>query len=146
MEWVAAGLAVAGLVSSIFGAKSAKSAANSAAGKEAALDLRTTQEKVYQLGQEERQLASQTRARTVGSGVKADKGSPLTILAEQARTFAREKLFTSQVGAEKAQLAQQRGKMVGQQAMYQGLGQATQYASTAFSLMPKYLGKQPGPG
>ena len=134
MEYVAAAMAVAGLASSIFGAKSAKKQANSAAGKEAALDLKVTQEKLYNIGQEELQLAGSTRAAAAGSNVKADTGSPLSILAEQARTFAREKMITSQVGAQKAQLTQQRGKMIGQQAMYQGMGQAASYGSQAFSL------------
>ena len=131
---ISAALQAFGIGVNLFGGAKAGKAAEKAAAAESAMDLRVTQEKIYQLGQEERALAGQTRARTVGSGVKADKGSPLTILAEQARSFAREKMFTSQVGAEKAQLAKTRGNMVAQQARYQSYGQALSSASSAFSL------------
>jgi len=134
MMAISAGLQAFGIGVDLFGGAKAGKAAEKAAAAEAATDLRVTQERVYQLNQEERALAGQTRARTAGSNVKADKGSPLTILAEQARSFAREKMFTSQVGAEKAQLAKTRGKMVAQDARYQSYGQALSGASSAFSL------------
>ena len=123
-----------GALTSIFGGMSAKKAANSAAGKQAEADLKVTQEKVYQLGQEERQLAGSTRAAVASSGVKADKGSPLTVLAEQAKTFAREKMVTSQVGAKNAALTRQRGSMVGQQAAFGGFAQGFQGLGSAFSM------------
>ena len=112
-----------GLVS-IFGANKEASAAKAAAKGQAALEQRVTQEKVYNLEQEERQLAGTTRAAAAGSGVKADRGSPLTILAEQARTFGREKAFTKEVGAEKAGLAIQRGQNVASAARYRGAANA----------------------
>ena len=115
--------AAMGIVSLIGGAK-AKSDAEAAGRSQARMENRITDEKLYNLGQEERQLAGTTRATAAGSGVKADTGSPLTILAEQARTFARERRFTSEVGAEKASLAKQRGQMAGQQAMYSGISGA----------------------
>ena len=134
MATAAAVFAVVGAVSSIKGGMDAKSDAKKAAAGQASADLKVTQEKIYNLGQEERQLAGQTLARTAGSGVKVDKGSPLTILAEQAKTFAREKMITSQVGAEKADLTKKRGQMVGSQAAYQGFAQGAQGLSNAFSM------------
>lgn len=131
---IAAVMAGVGALTNIFGGLSGKKDAEKAAQMQAASDLKVTQEKIYNLGQEERQLAGQTRAATVGSGVKADKGSPLTILAEQASTFAREKMFTAQVGAEKAQLTKKRGDMVGSQAVYQGFAQGAQGFANAFSM------------
>ncbi len=92
--------------------------------KQAALELRVTKEKLYNLKQEERYVAGQTRATAAGSGVKADTGSPLSILAEQARTFARERMITSQVGAEKAQLSKMRGDMTSKQYKTQAWGKA----------------------
>lgn len=132
---IAAVMAGVGALTNIFGGLSGKKDAEKAAQMQAASDLKVTQEKIYNLGQEERQLAGQTRARTAGSNVKADTGSPLTVLAEQASTFAREKMITAQVGAEKAQLTKKRGDMVGSQAVYQGFAQGAQGFAKAFSML-----------
>ncbi len=123
-----------GALTSVFGGLSGKKDAEEAALKQASTDMKVTQEKIYNLEQEERQLAGQTRARTAGSNVKADIGSPLDILSEQAQTFAREKMITAQVGAEKAELTKKRGAMAGSQAAYQGFAQGAQGLSNAFSL------------
>ena len=129
---------ILGVGSGLLGGAKASSAAKKEARAQAATDLRVTQEKLYLLDEEERELAGTTRARAAGAGVKADKGSPLTILAEQARTFAREKLFTSQVGAEKAAITKQRGENVASSARYGSYSQAAQGASNAFSLFSQY--------
>ncbi len=131
---IAAVMQGVGALTSIFGGMSGKKDAEKAAAQQASADLKVTQEKIYQIGQEERQMAGQTRAGFAGGGVKADKGSPLTILAEQANTFAREKMITSQVGAEKAELTKQRGKMAGSQAMYQGWSSGLSQGANAFSM------------
>jgi len=122
MGFVSAAMGVMSLIGANKEAKAAKAAAKS----EAALNTRVTQEKVFNLGQEERTLAGQTRATAAGSGVKSDVGSPLDILAEQARTFAREKQFTQEVGSEKSGLAIQRGKNAASSARWSGAGSALQ--------------------
>lgn len=104
----------------IWGGKKAKEEAEKFAGIESALELKLTGAKIADLKQEERVLAGTTRARAAGSGVKADTGSPLTILAEQARNFAKDRMITAQVGATKASNVELKGKMVGRQALYQG--------------------------
>ena len=134
---------ILGVGTSIFGGIQAGGKAKKAAKAEAALDLRVTQEKLYNLQQEERQVAGQTRAQAAGSGVKADTGSPLSILAEQARTFARERMITSQVGAEKAELAKVRGDNTASQLRYQGIGQGLQQLPGAIDAFSMYLQSRP---
>ena len=117
--------AAMGLVS-LFSASKQASAAKKAGKAQAAVDQRVTAEKIYQLKQDERTMAGDTRARAAGSNVKADVGSPLTVLAEQAQRFARERQFVGEVGAEKASLSRQRGRDVASSAMYRGVGSALQ--------------------
>ena len=141
---MASGIAsLLGVGTSIFGGISGGKKAKKAARAEAALDLRVTQEKLYNLRQEERQMAGSTRAQSVGSGVKADKGSPLTILAEQARTFARERMITSQVGAQKAELSKMRGENVASQMIYQGIGGALQQVPGVINAFSMYQQSKP---
>ena len=135
MGYVQIGIAAVGLLSSLWGSVSGKEAAEKAAEVEAKAEGVVTAAKLYDLRKEERTLAGETRAIAAGSGVKADIGSPLTILAEQAKTFARERMVTAQVGATKAAASRRRGSMVGQQVMYQGFGQGIQYAGTMASLI-----------
>ena len=120
--------------SSIIGGIKAKKEAKEAGKDQAATDLRATQERVLQINQEERQLAGQTRAGAVGSGVKADVGAPLVLMAEQARTFARERAFTKEVGAEKAKNTIRRSSMVGSQTRRQGFSQGMSDISNAFGI------------
>ena len=115
---------------SIWGGIKGKEEAEKFAGIESALELKLTGAKIDDLKQDERVLAGQTRARAAGSGVKADTGSPLTILAEQARNFAKDRMITAQVGATKASNTVLRGKMVGRQSLYQGWGQGLDKATS----------------
>ena len=130
---------ILGVGTSILGGFKGASKAKEAARAESAMDLRVTQEKLYNLKQEERQVAGQTRATAAGSGVKADTGSPLSILAEQARTFARERMITSQVGAEKAELSKVRGDNAASQMRYQGIGQGLQQVPGAINAFSMFL-------
>ena len=115
--------AAMGLVS-LFGASKGAKAAKKAGKAEAALGQRVTAEKIHMLKQEERTLAGDTRNIAAGSNVKADTGSPLTVLAEQAKRFARERKFVSEVGAEKSNIARQHGRNVAEQTMYSGVQSA----------------------
>ncbi len=118
---------------SLIGGRMAKTAAeregNLIAGQE---DL-ITGAKVADLKIQERVMSGQTQAAAVGSGVKATTGSPLEILAEQARQFARERDVTAQVGAMKSRLARERAYNVGQAALYQSYGAAASSFGKAFS-------------
>jgi len=136
MGFVAAAIGIIGLLGANKAAKDAKRAAKG----EAALDLRATQEKIFLNKQEERILAGTTRAAAAGSNVKADIGSPLTILAEQARTFARERKFISEVGAERSKLAIQRGKNVASQVRFAAAGSALQAFGSSASATVKNKG------
>ena len=98
-----------------------------------------TQAKLEDLKTEERVLKGTTIAGAAGSGVKVGMGSPLEVLAEQARNFAKERMTVSQVGASKASSTMMRGQMAGRKALYQGWGQGLQQASqgmkSAFGMM-----------
>jgi len=111
-------------VISLIGASKAKSSARKAAAEEARLEGIVTGAKIETLQQEETVLRGQTIAGAAGSGVNVTKGSPLQILAEQAKTFAREKKTVATAGASRAAQAKTRGRMVGQQAMYHGISSA----------------------
>ena len=119
---------------SIAGGISAGKAAKKQGKLEAAAERRVTAEKIFQLNKDERRLAGTTRAVAAGSGVKANIGSPLTILAEQARAFGRERALVAEVGATKAQSALAGARNVGRQARYQGFAAGTQGISSGLQL------------
>lgn len=135
MGYVSAAMMLIGGVKSFLDAGKAKDEARDAAAEEARLEGIVTDAKVKSLDVEERVLAGQTRARAAGSNVKIGTGSPLQVLAEQARTFADEKRVVRQAGASRAAQAQTRGNMIGNQAYRQGIGNAITSASSAFSLI-----------
>jgi len=137
MQFVAAAVGVLGLLSQLGGGAAAKKDAAKAAANEAKLEGIVTQSKVAGLEAEQRQMASSTKAMAAGSGVSATTGSPLQILAEQAREFGREIMTVRKAGASRAAQAQTRGRMTGNQAMYQGFSQAASSASNVFSLFAK---------
>ena len=118
----------------VIGGIEARKAAKKAGKEEAALESLVTQAKVVDLEKEEEALRGQTIAAAAGAGVKTDVGSPLTILAETAREFAREKRTIQQAGATRATAATTRGGMVGRQATYQGISQGASSIGKAFSL------------
>ncbi len=136
MGFISAAMGIIALVGASSVAKDAKSAAK----EQAATDFRVTQEKIYQSKLEERVMAGGTRAAAAGSGVKADTGSPLTILAEQARTFARDRQFVSDVGAENAKLTLQRGQNVADAARYSGAASALSAFGRSATATKKYGG------
>lgn len=112
------------LVSGVLGFRSgrrARRAARRQAEEEARIERQVTGERIRQLYGEERDMAGRTRAIAAGSGIVADRGSPLMVLAEQATEFAREREITRRVGASRAQTALAQGRAVGRQATAQGL-------------------------
>lgn len=118
----------------VIGGIEARKEAKKAGKEEARLESLVTQAKVIDLEKEEEVLRGQTIAAAAGAGIKTDVGSPLTILAETAREFAREKRTIQQVGATRAAAATTRGRMAGRQATYQGIGRGVSSLGTAFSL------------
>ncbi len=124
MDFIAAAL-------SIFGGIKAKDEAKDMAASEAGMEVELTNAKLEDLKIEERNMRGQTIARTAGSNVKVDIGSPLEILAEQARNFTRERQTVAKVGATRAANTIQRGKNVGRQALYQGWSTGLTQASSA---------------
>ena len=148
MPWVYAALAVISVASLLFGGKKAGDKAKEASGKKAKQELELTLAKTEDLKIEERALKGQTLASVAGAGVKVGMGSPLEVLAEQARNFQRERQTVARVGATNASVISQQGKNVASQAKYQSYQQASNTAMSAFGsgMLPKYLGSKPGPG
>ncbi len=130
-----AGMAALGLISDFLGGKKASSAAKRAAKKEAVAEGEVTEERIRQLEIEERALKGQTIATAAGSGVITDVGSPLQILAEQAKEFAFERQITARVGATKAAAALQRGRDVGNAVKYQSYSNLARGASNIFTIL-----------
>ena len=129
MGYVAAVMGMISLIGASKATKAAEREATLAAGAEKFI----TGAKIANLRTEERNMAGATRAIAAGSGVKAGTGSPLTILAEQAKQFERERVITRQVGASKVASVLERGRNVGSAALYQGYAGAAQAAASAFS-------------
>ena len=134
MQYVAAAMAVISALSSIAGGIKGKKSASGAGRAEARAEGHVTSAKLEDLFAEERNMRGQTLAGAAGSNVKVDKGSPVEILAEQARTFERERQITAKVGASKASILNQRGKMAGDQAAYQGFSQGMGQMAQAFMM------------
>lgn len=140
MGYVGAAFAIMGGLSSMLAGAKARRDAKTAAQHEATMEGHVTDAKIQSLDVEQRTLAGQTQARAAGSNVKIGKGSPLQILAEQARNFADEKRIVRQAGATKAAQAQTRGKMVGNQAFYGGMSNAFSSFGSAFSMIGSETG------
>jgi hypothetical protein len=118
----------------LVGGKKAGKAAKRESRIQAQQERELTQEKLLNLKIEERTLAGDTRARAAGSHVKVGQGSPLDVLAEQAKTFARESNITARVGATNAAVIRQRGKNVADQAKYGSYGRVSAGLGDAFKL------------
>jgi len=154
---VPAGIAIAGvvigavgLISSFIGSKKAAKAAKKQSEEEARLEGIVTQEKIRQLGVDERTLFGETVAGQAGSGVMGMQanlgqsqvmaGSPQVVLDEQAKSFAQEKNIVGQVGASKAAAALTRGKNVADAYRWSGYANVASSVSnilTNYSAMTK---------
>jgi len=137
MQWVALAFSLLDIGIGLAGGASAKKNAREAAAEEARLEGIVTEAKLRDLKAEERHMMGKTVAASAGSNVKADRGSPLQILMEQAREFAREKKVVAEAGASRAAQAKTRGSMIGDQAMYAAYGNAVKGLANAFSLFQK---------
>jgi hypothetical protein len=141
-----AGLVVGavGIISGFLGSKKASKAAKDQAKEEARLEKMVTEERIRQLGREERQLYGDTVAGYAGGGVlssfgsmsnvpRETIGSPGTVLAEQAAEFQREREITQKVGATKVAQGLARGKATAEAYKYAGYTNAAQGISNILS-------------
>jgi hypothetical protein len=140
---VPAGIAIAGIVvgaigiiSSFLGSKKASKAARKQAEEEARLEKLVTDERIRELGREERQLYGETVAGYAGGGVlssfasmggvpRETIGSPRAVLTEQAAEFQREISITQKVGASKVAQSLASGKAVASAYKFQGYSNVT---------------------
>ena len=88
-----------------------------------------------QLDKEEKVLEGETIARTAASGVRVGKGSPLSLLAEQAFEFSKEREVVSEVGASKAATALGSAAIQGRLARQSGYQSALAGAGSIFSIL-----------
>lgn len=150
MAAIGSGMQAAQGIAAIIGGISARKDAKKAARSQARLNQKVTSSKLADLFAEERVLKGQTIAAIAGSGVKyapqTSTSSPMEILMEQAKTFERERRTVAEVGAMESKQILQRGRMVGNQALYAGIAGGTSSIASAFSIAPGYVGKQPGKG
>jgi hypothetical protein len=133
--WIAAGAAVIGAVSSIFGSKKAGDAAKEQARKEAVAEGIVTGEKLRLSVQEEARLRGQTIAAVAASGVEVGKHSPMDVLAEQAAEYTRQRGVIKQVGATKAAAALAQGSAIASAAKWQGYAAAAGGLAGAFGAL-----------
>jgi len=133
----AAVLSIASGVLGFSSGRRAKRAARRAAAEQARIEAMVTGERIRQIYQSERTLSGETIARAAGSGIVTTQGSPLMILAEQAYEFERERRFTKQVGASRANAALAEGRSIGRQYQAQGLQNLFAGLGQAASMMVK---------
>jgi len=140
MGYVQAAMAIFQGLQSYLGGKEAKEDAEYAANEEARLEGLVTDAKLETIKTEKRVMRGETLASAAGANVMIDRGSPLEILKEQARVFGNESRVVRQAGASRAAQAQTRGRNIGKQAMYAGLGNAAGSFGTAFALIQQQRG------
>lgn len=144
--WIQVALAAVGAITSIMGGNKAAHAARRQAREEARMEGVVTAEKIRQIGKQEVITKGETIAGYAGSGVKVGRGqgfdqskafgSPLTVLAEQAREFARERHIVSEVGASKAAQALGGGRSIADQYKFAGYSQAASNIADIFKFWP----------
>lgn len=133
MAWpaIAAAVGVAGLVAQYVGSKKAGKAAKEQSEEEARLEGLVTQEKMRQLGIDERVMYGQTMAGYASGGVQSfaptlggeprvQAGSPSQIISEQQKEFAAERQITQDVGASKVKQSLDRGTALKNQYKWSG--------------------------
>jgi hypothetical protein len=126
------------LISGWLGSKKASKSAKKQAAEEARLEGIVTEEKVRQLGIEERVLRGDTMARYAGSGVMASGPTPGVILAEQAKEFAKQRDVTKAAGASKVASALGQGKATADAYRFSGYANVASGISnmlTSYSMM-----------
>jgi hypothetical protein len=153
MAWPAvaiAAIAAVGLITSFIGSKKAAKSAKEEAKEQARLEGLVTGEKIRTLGIDERTLYGETVAGYAGGGVQGMQpnlgasnvtaGSPMSVLAEQKKSFAAEKDIIGKVGASKAAAALTRGKNVADAYRWSGYANVASSVSnilTNYSAMTK---------
>lgn len=156
--WVSiAALVVSGVsaVAGFLGSQKASSAAKNQAQLEAEQEKKLTTEKLRQLGIEERAVYGQTLAQYAGSGVlanapslsgqpKPNAGSPLVVLAEQAKEFGFQRKITQEVGATKVNQALSGGKATADYYRYSGYANVASNLSNVFTQWANYNANKGG--
>lgn len=121
MEFVAAGAAAVGAVSSIIGGNKAKDAAREAGRANATLIQSETAEQLRRTRLQFEQQLGTTRAFIGASGVRMDVGTPKRYLNYMRQEQNRQLDWTQKAGDMRARAARKQGSYVGSQAFNQGL-------------------------
>jgi len=139
IQWVAAGAAAVGAVSSIIGGNKAKKQAKEAGKANAALIQAETAEQIRRTQMQFDQQLGLTRAMIGASGVTMT-GTPVRYLEFMSNEQRKQLEWTKKAGDMRAKAARKQGSYVGGQAYSAGvqqgigyIGQAASYASSAMS-------------
>lgn len=127
----ATAIGAVGLISGFLGSKKAAKAAKEQAAEEARIEKLTTEERIRQIGKEERSLYGETVTGYAGGGVLSSfgglqdtgltpVGSAQSVLAEQKEEFGFERKITEETGASNVMQSLARGKALSNQYKYQG--------------------------
>ena len=140
LEWVAAGSAAVGAVSSIIGGSKAKKKAKKAGKANAALIQAETAEQLRRTRMQFDQQVGLTRAMVGASGVRINIGTPQRYIEAMKREQKRQLDWTQKAGDMRATAARRQGSYVGSasfnQGIQQGIGYIGQAASYAANAMP----------
>ena len=148
--WVSAAISAVSAVTSFLGAKKAEKSAERQAEEEKRLEGISTQERIRKLGVQERTQYGETLAGYASGGVQArsagldpgkfrsaQSGSPMQVIQEAAREFARERKFTEEVGATKASQISLAGKAQADAYRYQGYGAIASGAANIYEILTR---------
>ena len=140
LEWVAAGSAAVGAVSSIIGGNKAKKKAKEAGRANASLIQQETAEQLRRTRLQFDQQIGLTRAMIGASGVQLNVGTPQRYVDFMRKEQRAQLDWTEKAGKLRASAAKKQGSYVGGQAFNQGvqqsigyIGQAAGYAASAMS-------------
>lgn len=114
-------MAVASAMFSIIGGIKGKKAARKAAAAEVRVDAQATREQLRQMTYAEQVERSSIIAQYAGSGADVNVGSPLNVMAEQAREYARQRDSVQNAARLRQANIRLRGRNTGQQALWNGI-------------------------
>ena len=137
MSWIAAAVVATTAVSAglqVVGANKAAKSAKKQGDLQAERTELLNQERVRQIGIEERSMYGETLSGYARGGVMANvmSGSPEQVLSEQKREFQKEREITTEVGALEVSQGLERSRDIARQYRYEGYSNAASSISGLF--------------
>ena len=150
---IGAVVGIAGIVTSLSGAKKAERAAKAAAKEEARLEGIVTREKLRQMGIDQLRTEGETILGGAASGVEVGDGrgdnavmetSVTSILDEVRKNYGNERSAVARAGATRAANALTRGSNAASIARYQGISNALNYTGMIANAFATYQSNRSG--